>query len=211
MSTKSVLPKIAILISGRGSNMRALIEASHRPDFPAKIELVLANKPQAAGLDYAKQHDIRTAIVDHRRFEDRESFEHDLDHVLKAAQIDLICLAGFMRVLTPWFINRWHGRLINIHPALLPSYKGLNTHERALADGVKLHGCSVHHVVPEVDAGPIIAQAAVPVFETDTVETLAARVLAAEHRLYPLALLKVLTGDAHFAGKPAETSQFISV
>ena len=211
MSTQTVLPKIAILISGRGSNMRALIEAAQKKDFPAKIALVASNKPQAAGLNYAQQHDIPTAIVDHRRFEDRESFEQALDEVLRNASIDLICLAGFMRVLTPWFITRWQGHLINIHPALLPSYKGLNTHERALADGVKIHGCTVHHVVPEVDAGPIIAQAGVPVLSDDTPETLGARVLAAEHRLYPLALLKFLTNKINSAEKSLENGQLIAL
>ena len=172
--------------------MQALVNAATEPDFPARISLVVSNKPQAAGLDFARAHGIDTAVIDHRRFEDRESFEGALDKVLQDAKIDLICLAGFMRVLTPWFITRWQGRLINIHPALLPSYKGLHTHERALSDGVKIHGCTVHHVVPEVDAGPIIAQAAVPVFSDDNVESLAARVLSAEHQLYPLALLKHL-------------------
>ena len=172
--------------------MQALVNAATETDFPARISLVVSNKPQAAGLDFARAHGIDTAVIDHRRFEDRESFEGALDKVLQDAKIDLICLAGFMRVLTPWFITRWQGRLINIHPALLPSYKGLHTHERALSDGVKIHGCTVHHVVPEVDAGPIIAQAAVPVFSDDNVESLAARVLSAEHQLYPLALLKLL-------------------
>ena len=211
MPLQKALPKIAILISGRGSNMRALVEAAQKKNFPAKIVMVASNKPQAAGLDYAQQHDIPTAIIDHRRFEDRETFEHALDDVLRNAGIDLICLAGFMRVLTPWFISRWQGRLINIHPAILPSYKGLHTHERALADGVKIHGCTVHHVVPEVDAGPIIAQAGVPVLENDTPDTLGARVLAAEHRLYPLALLKFLTNKADFTEKSDENSQLIAL
>ncbi len=192
MSSPKQMPRIAILISGRGSNMRALIEAASQAEFPAEISLVLSNKPQAGGLEYAQSHKIPTDVIDHRRFEDRETFEQALDDVLQKAKIDLICLAGFLRVLTPWFITRWQGKLINIHPALLPSYKGLHTHERALADGVKIHGCTVHHVVPEVDAGPIIAQAAVPVLENDTAETLGARVLAAEHKLYPLALQKFL-------------------
>ena len=211
MSSKKQIPRIAILISGRGSNMRALIEAASQAECPAEISLVLSNKPQAGGLDFAQSHDIPTAVIDHRRFEDRETFEQALDEVLQKASIDLICLAGFMRVLTPWFISRWQGKLINIHPALLPSYKGLHTHERALADGVKIHGCTVHHVVPEVDAGPIIAQAAVPVLENDTAETLGARVLAAEHKLYPLALMKYLTKKADFSPKSDPNSQLISV
>ena len=211
MSFSTPIPRIAILISGRGSNMRALVEAGRQKGFPAEIVLVASNKPQAAGLDYAQKHDIPTAIIDHRRFEDRETFEQALDAVLSKAGIDLICLAGFMRVLTPWFITRWQGRLINIHPALLPSYKGLQTHERALADGVKIHGCTVHHVVPGVDAGPILAQAAVPVLDGDTAETLGARVLTAEHKLYPLALLKFLTGKSDFSEKSTETVQLIGL
>jgi len=211
MSSPKQMPLIAILISGRGSNMRALIEAASQAEFPAEISLVLSNKPQALGLEYAQSHKIPTDVIDHRRFEVRETVEQALDDVLQKAKIDLICLAGFMRVLTPWFITRWQGKLINIHPALLPSYKGLHTHERALADGVKIHGCTVHHVVPEVDAGPIIAQAAVPVLENDTAETLGARVLAAEHKLYPLALMKYLTKKADFSSKSDPNSQLISV
>jgi phosphoribosylglycinamide formyltransferase 1 len=211
MSSKQQFPRIAILISGRGSNMRALIEAASQANFPAAISLVLSNKPQAGGLEFAQSYNIQTSVIDHRRFEDRETFEQALDQVLQEAKIDLICLAGFMRVLTSWFIARWQGKLINIHPALLPSYKGLHTHERALADGVKIHGCTVHHVIPEVDAGPIIAQAAVPVLENDTAETLGARVLAAEHRLYPLALLKHLEKKSDFFQKTDTNSQLISV
>lgn len=210
MPIKEQIPCIAILISGRGSNMRALIEATSHANYPAKISLVVSNKPQAGGLEFAQSHDIPTAVIDHRRFEDRESFEKALDDVLQQEKIDLICLAGFMRVLTPWFITRWQGKLINIHPALLPSYKGLHTHERALADGVKIHGCTVHHVVPEVDAGPIIAQAAVPVLEDDTADTLGARVLAAEHKLYPLALLKYLTKKSDFSQKIDQNCQLIA-
>ena len=211
MSSPKQMPRIAILISGRGSNMRALIEAASQAEFPAEISLVVSNKPQAGGLEYAQSHKIPTDVIDHRRFEDRETFEQALDEVLRKAKIDLICLAGYMRVLTPWFITRWQGKLINIHPALLPSYKGLHTHERALADGVKIHGCTVHHVVPEVDAGPIIAQAAVPVLENDTAETLGARVLAAEHKLYPLALQKFLKKNFDISQKSDPNSQLISV
>lgn len=211
MVSRKPIPRMAILISGRGSNMRALVEAQQQALFKAEIALVASNKPQAAGLDYAKEHAIATAVIDHRRHEDRESFEKALDAVLREARIDLICLAGFMRVLTPWFITRWEGRLINIHPALLPSYKGLHTHERALADGVKIHGCTVHHVVPEVDAGPILAQAAVPVLDGDTAESLAERVLAAEHRLYPLALQKFLGKNPEIGQKSDQNSQLIAL
>ena len=180
--------RTAVLISGRGSNMGALIEAARVPDFPAEIALVLSNDPVASGLETAKRAGVATAAVDHRIHATREDFERSMDRLLEIHRIDLICLAGFMRLLTPWFVARWHGRLINIHPALLPAYKGLRTHERALADGVKIHGCTVHYVVPAMDDGPIIAQAAVPVLDDDSPETLARRVLAQEHRIYPMAL-----------------------
>ncbi len=188
--------KTAILISGRGSNMTALIAAAADTSYPAEIVLVLSNRPGAPGLDRAAAAGLPTLTVDHKAFPDRESFERAVDAALVAAGVELVCLAGFMRVLTPWFIARWAGRLINIHPSLMPSFRGLHTHERAIAEGVKIHGCTVHHVVPDVDAGPIVAQAAVPVLSDDTPDTLAARVLEAEHRLYPLALALVASGRA---------------
>jgi phosphoribosylglycinamide formyltransferase-1 len=181
--------RVAILISGRGSNMTALIEAAREPAYPAEIALVASNRPDAAGLERAAAAGIATAIVDHTRFAgDREGFERVLDETLKAASIDIVCLAGFMRLLTPWFVGRWENRMLNIHPALLPAFKGLDTHARALAAGVKIHGATVHFVVPEMDSGPIVVQGAVPVMDDDTEQTLAARVLAVEHRIYPLAL-----------------------
>ena len=184
--------RVAILISGRGSNMMALVEAAVAPDFPAEIALVLSNRPDAAGLDWAASRGIRTASIDHKTYgKDREAFERAMQGVLEDNSIDLVCLAGFMRVLTPWFVAQWQGRMLNIHPALLPSYRGLHTHERALEDGVKIHGCTVHFVVPEMDAGPIILQAAVPVEDSDDADALAARVLAQEHRIYPQALALV--------------------
>lgn len=176
--------------------MTALIGAASEPSFPAEIALVLSNRPGAPGLDRATAAGLPTATVDHKAFPDRESFERAVDARLADAGIELVCLAGFMRVLTPWFISRWAGRLINIHPSLMPSFRGLHTHERAIAEGVKIHGCTVHHVVPDVDAGPIIAQAAVPVLTDDTPDTLAARVLEAEHRVYPYALALVASGKA---------------
>jgi phosphoribosylglycinamide formyltransferase 1 len=192
--------RVAILISGRGSNMTALIEAAQVPDFPAEIVLVAANRPDAAGLARAQQAGIATETVDHTHFgKDRESFERALDAVLTAHRVELICLAGFMRLLTPWFVGKWAGRILNVHPALLPAFKGTDTHARALAAGVKIHGASVHVVVPEMDSGPIIAQAAVAVHEDDTPDTLAARVLAAEHRIYPLALKLFAAGDTRLA------------
>jgi len=186
--------RTAIFISGRGSNMDALIDAARNPDFPAEIALVASNRPDAAGLANAKARGIATAAVDHKIYAGRDAFEGSLQQILEIHHIDLICLAGFMRLLTPTFTQRWTGRMINIHPALLPSYKGLHTHERALADGVKIHGCTVHYVVPEMDSGPIIAQAAVPVFDEDTPETLGARVLEQEHIIYPRALALAASG-----------------
>jgi len=188
--------RVAILISGRGSNMIALIEAAADPAFPAEIVLVVSNRPDAPGLGRATEHGIATAVIDHKRFESREAFERTLDGALQAAQIELVCLAGFMRVLTPWFLSRWPRRVINIHPALLPAFPGLDTHARALAAGAKEHGATVHFVVPEVDAGPIIAQGSVPVEAGDTEATLAARVLTIEHRIYPQALRAVAEGRA---------------
>jgi len=184
--------RVAVLISGRGSNMASLIEAAKDDGYPAEIALVVSNRPEAAGLGHARSQGITTAVVDHAQFgKDREAFERALQDVLTAHRIDLVCLAGFMRLLTPWFVGQWQGRMLNIHPALLPAFKGLHTHERALAAGVKTHGATVHFVSAEMDSGPIIAQAEVPVLPGDTPETLAARVLEAEHRIYPQALRQV--------------------
>ncbi|MCI0465883.1 MAG: phosphoribosylglycinamide formyltransferase [Beijerinckiaceae bacterium] len=174
--------------------MRALIERAAEPSFPAEIMLVLSNRPEAAGLSFAKKRGIACEIVDHKDYASREEFERSMQARLELHHIELICLAGFMRLLTPWFIEQWQGRLLNIHPALLPAYRGLKTHERALADGVKIHGCTVHFVAPAMDEGPIIAQAAVAVLVSDTPESLAARVLAQEHILYPAALARVAEG-----------------
>jgi phosphoribosylglycinamide formyltransferase-1 len=184
--------RVAVLISGRGSNMASLIEAAKGDNYPAAISLVVSNRPDAAGLARAKKEGIATAVVDHTRYgKDREAFEHALQDVLTAHRIELVCLAGFMRLLTPWFVNQWQGRMLNIHPALLPAFKGLHTHERALAAGVKTHGATVHFVSPEMDSGQIIVQAEVPVLAGDTPGSLAARVLEAEHRIYPQALRQV--------------------
>jgi phosphoribosylglycinamide formyltransferase-1 len=193
--------RVGILISGRGSNMMALIAAARAPDFPAEIALVLSNEPTAKGLDHAREAGLATAVVDHRgRGRDREAFERDMQAAIAAHRIDLICLAGFLRLLTPWFLRQWEGRIVNIHPALLPSFKGLDTHARALAAGVKIHGATVHFVVPEMDSGPIIAQGAVAVADDDSEATLAARVLAVEHRIYPLALRLVAEGRTRLVG-----------
>jgi phosphoribosylglycinamide formyltransferase-1 len=194
--------RVAILISGRGANMAALLAAAKSPDYPAEIALVLSNRPDAGGLRRAGAEGIATAVVDHRDFgKDREAFERAVQALLEAHRIDIVCLAGFMRLLTPWLVSRWSGRMINIHPALLPSFAGLQTHERALEAGVKIHGATVHFVVSEVDSGPIIAQAAVPVLDDDTPDTLAARVLAAELRIYPLALALVAAGKSGIAAQ----------
>lgn len=191
---------VAVLISGRGSNMVSLVEAARAPGFPAEIRLVLSNRPEAGGLARAAQAGIETLAIDHRAFPDRESFDAALDAALRERDIDLVCLAGFMRVLTPGFVEAWAGRMINVHPSLLPLFRGTRTHERALEAGVLVHGCTVHFVVPELDAGPIIAQAAVPVVPGDTPDTLAARVLAQEHGLYPRALRMVCSGEARLDG-----------
>ena len=186
--------RTAILISGRGSNMAALLAAAAAPAFPAEIVLVFANRTDAAGLDTARAAGIEAAALSHRAYAGREDFDRAVDAELRARNVDLVCLAGFMRVVSPWFCERWLGRMISIHPALLPSFKGLDTHARALDAGVKIHGASVHFVVPELDAGPIIAQAAVPVLEDDTPDSLAARVLRQEHVIYPRALQLVASG-----------------
>jgi phosphoribosylglycinamide formyltransferase 1 len=187
--------RVAILISGRGSNMVALIAAAKAPDYPAEIALVISNRPDAAGLARAQAEKIPTALVDHTRYgKDRAAFERALEAELEAHRIELVCLAGFMLLLSPWLVERWRGRMLNIHPALLPAFKGLDTHRRALAAGAKTHGATVHLVVPDVDSGPIVLQEAVPIVAGDTEETLAARVLAVEHRLYPQALKLLAQG-----------------
>jgi phosphoribosylglycinamide formyltransferase 1 len=192
--------RVAILISGRGSNMAALIEAAKADDYPAAIALVLSNRPDALGLSRAREAGIETAVVDHRQFgEDRAAFERALDALLRKHRIDLICLAGFMRLFTPAFVRLWTGRMLNIHPALLPQFKGLDTHRRALEAGARLHGATVHFVVPEMDSGPIVAQESVSVLEGDTEESLGQRVLEIEHRIYPQALRLVAEGRATFA------------
>ena len=206
--------RVAILISGRGSNMVALIEAAKDQTYPAEIALVISNEPAAEGLKRAAADGVRTAILDHRTFgKDREAFERTLQNELQAHRIELVCLAGFMRLLTPWFVRQWDGRLLNIHPALLPAFKGLDTHARAIAAGAKQHGATVHFVVPEMDSGPIIAQAAVPVRSGDTEAMLAARVLEVEHRIYPQALrmvtegrVTVVDGRCLIDGRPAATA-----
>jgi len=187
--------KIAILISGSGSNMVALVEAMKARRVSADPVLVLANQPDAKGIAKAQAMDVKTAVVPHRDFDDKAGFEAALHEALVEAQAELVCLAGFMRVLSAEFVDAWKGRILNIHPSLLPSFKGLNTHARALDAGCAVHGASVHVVTPQLDAGRIVGQAAVPVLPGDTADDLAARVLVQEHQLYPAALAHFLSGD----------------
>jgi phosphoribosylglycinamide formyltransferase-1 len=187
--------RVAVLISGRGSNMAALIEAAKNPAYPAKIVLVLSNVPDAGGLQTAKAAGIETAVIDHKQFgKDRAAFENAMQGALERHKIEIVCLAGFMRILTADFVARWYGKMLNIHPALLPAFKGLNTHKRALEAKVKQHGATVHFVAPEMDSGSIILQGAVEVRPDDTEAALAARVLAVEHRIYPEALKMLAEG-----------------
>jgi len=193
--------KLGVLISGRGSNLQALIDACAAPDFPAEIALVLSNKADAFGLERAAKAGIATAVVSHRDYPgDKPAFEAAMDATLRESGVELVCLAGFMRLLSPWFVGQWHNALINIHPSLLPSFKGLDTHQRALDTGVRFHGCTVHYVRPEMDEGPIIAQAAVPVVPGDDAHRLADRVLESEHLLYPHAVRLIAESRARVDG-----------
>ena len=192
--------KVAVLISGRGSNLLALIQACADPEFPAEIVLVLSNNPDAGGLAHAEAAGLTARVVNHRDHPDKPEFERAMDSELRRSGAELICLAGFMRLLTPEFVERWRDRLINIHPSLLPAFKGLDTHARALQAGIRISGCTVHYVRADMDDGPIILQAAVPVLEGDDPDALAARVLAAEHRCYPEALRLIAEGRVRVEG-----------
>ena len=186
--------KVGVLISGRGSNLKSLIEACAAPGFPAGIVLVVSNKADAGGLDVARAANIPTAVISHKDYPTREAFDAAMDAALEAAGVEFICSAGFMRILSDGFVDKWRDRQLNIHPSLLPAFKGLNVHQRVLEAGCRITGCTVHFVRAAMDEGPIVAQAAVPVLPGDTVETLSARVLEAEHRLYPMALRLVAEG-----------------
>jgi phosphoribosylglycinamide formyltransferase-1 len=188
------MKRIVILISGRGSNMQAILKVAAAEHWPAHIAAVISNQPNAAGLDVARAAGIDTSAINHRDYPDREQFDAALAELIDQHSPDVIVLAGFMRILTPGFVNRYFGRLINIHPSLLPSFPGLHTHQQAIDAGVKVHGATVHFVTAELDHGPIIAQAAVPVLDDDTEDTLAARVLEQEHRIYPQAVLDLISG-----------------
>lgn len=193
--------RTAILISGRGSNMRSLVAAAQAADYPAEIVLVVSNRPDAAGVPWAVEQGLPTVVIDHKAHATRADFERALQSALDTHGVELVALAGFMRLMTPEFVEHWRDRMINIHPSLLPSFKGLNTHERAIEAGVKIAGCTVHFVRAEMDDGPIIAQAAIAVRSSDTAKTLADRVLAAEHRIYPAALRLVAAGQARCDGQ----------
>lgn len=192
---------VAILISGRGSNMMSLVEAARDPNYPAEVILVISNRPEAPGLQWAAAQGLPTKVIDHKNYPNREDFDAALHEALVASGAEIVCCAGFMRLMTAGFVEKWSGRMLNIHPSLLPAFKGLDAQAQALAAGVKIAGCTVHFVEPEMDSGPIIAQAAVPVADDDTPDTLAARILSAEHKLYPHALRLVATGEARLEGR----------
>ena len=206
----SAKKRTAILISGRGSNMQSLVNAARAADYPAEIVLVASNRPDAPGLVWAEANSDPTLAIDHTSHATRAAFEDSLQEALDAVGAELVALAGFMRLMTPAFVERWRNRMINIHPSLLPSFKGLHTHKQALAAGVRITGCTVHFVRAEMDTGPIIAQAAVPVLSGDTPDTLSARVLEAEHELYPSALKLVASGRARCEGEMIIVSQDVT-
>lgn len=187
--------RVAVFISGNGSNLQALIDAAAVPDYPAEIALVVSNKEDAYGLTRAKNAGIATEVIPHKQYPTRDAFDAALDSTLRKHRIELVCLAGFMRLLTTFFVEKWHGRMINIHPSLLPLFKGLDTHQRAIDEGVRFSGCTIHFVVPDMDSGPIILQAAVPILQHDTAETLQHRVHSAEHQIYPRALQWLAAGQ----------------
>lgn len=194
---------VAVAISGSGSNLQALIDACNTPDFPAKIVLVVSNKPDAFGLERAKKAGIPSKVISHKDYPDRESFDEDLNKVIVESGASFVCLAGFMRILTDKFINNWRDRMINIHPSLLPKYKGLHTHARAIETGDSHHGTTVHYVRAELDSGPLIIQASVPIFESDKPDDLATRVLKKEHQIYPQALAWIAKDKIELKGENA--------
>lgn len=196
LSEKGFL-RLGVLISGRGSNLQALIRATEEKDFPAEIVAVISNRPDAGGLQRAKDSDIPAIVVDHKRHPEKKSFEEEIDAHLRSHKVDLVCLAGFMRILSPWLIERWRWRIINIHPSLLPDFKGLHPQKQAIDAGVKKSGCTVHFVTPEMDSGPVILQGEVPVLADDTEDTLTARILETEHNVYPQAVHRMATHDFH--------------
>lgn len=198
--------RVGVLISGGGSNLQALIDAAADPAYPAEIVLVISNRADAFGLQRAARAGIATKVIDHKRFADRETFDRETDAALREAGCDIVCLAGFMRILTPAFVEGWQGRMLNIHPSLLPSFKGLHVQRQALEAGVKIAGCTVHLVTPDLDDGPILEQAAVPVLDDDDESSLSARILEQEHRIYPRALAALAAGRIRLDGRRALTS-----
>ncbi len=195
--------RVGVLISGGGSNLQALIDAAADPAYPGEIVLVISNRPGAYGLQRAATASIPTAVIDHTAFPDRAAFDSEIDAALRAAGCEIVCLAGFMRVLTPRFVEGWAGRMLNIHPSLLPSFKGLHVQQQALDAGVRIAGCTVHLVTPDLDDGPILEQAAVPVLDGDDVASLSARILEQEHRIYPKALAALAGGTIRIEGRRA--------
>ena len=195
--------KVGVLVSGRGSNLQALLDACADPAFPAEIVLVISNIPGVFALERAEKAGVATKVIPHKGFPSREAFDAEMDKALRAAGVEIVCLAGFMRLLSADFTESWRGSMINIHPALLPSFKGLHTHQRAIEAGVKLHGCTVHLVTPDLDDGPILVQEAVPVLADDTEDSLAARVLEKEHKAFPLALRLLAEGKVVVDGNRA--------
>jgi len=193
--------RVGVLVSGRGSNLQALLDACAAPDYPAEVVLVISNVPGVQALDRAAAAGVAGAVIRHRDFPSREAFDAEIDRALRAAGVEIICLAGFMRLLSRGFVEAWQGRMLNIHPSLLPAFPGLDTHRRALEAGVRLHGCTVHLVTPDLDAGPILIQAAVPVEDEDDEDRLAARVLEQEHRAYPRALRWLAEGRVSVEGQ----------
>ncbi len=198
--------KLGVLISGRGSNLQALLDACAATDYPAEVALVISNRAEVKGLERAHTAGIATRVIEHTAYADRESFDRDIDKALRSAGVELVCLAGFMRLLSTWFIDQWPDRIVNIHPSLLPAFKGTDSHAQALAAGVKISGCTVHFVRPEMDAGPIIVQVAVPVLPDDDEESLAARILVAEHQCYPHAVRLIAENQVSVEGQRAVIS-----
>lgn len=198
--------RVGVLISGGGSNLQALIDAAADPAYPAEIVLVISNRAEAFGLQRAARAGIATKVIDHKRFADRATFDRETDAALREAGCEIVCLAGFMRILTPAFVEGWQGRMLNIHPSLLPSFKGLHVQRQALEAGVKIAGCTVHLVTPDLDDGPILEQAAVPVLDDDDESSLSARILEQEHRIYPRALAALAAGRIRLDGRRALTS-----
>ena len=202
--------KVAVLISGRGSNFGALARATMNPDYPAEIVCVISNRPNAAGLEIAQEHGIAYRVFDHKEYETKDAHETAISDCIAESGAQIVCLAGYMRILSSTFVKRWRGKVLNIHPSPLPSFRGVDTHERALEAGVRIHGCTVHFVTAELDAGPIIVQGAVPVLPDDTPETLATRALEVEHELYPRALALIADKKVRWSGDASVTDSDVS-